>query len=109
MIIPPPPYGISPERFKRLPPKDFPDSIAWSARYWRMESGIESQSSPVSMLFFARSFILARLGMLASAWYVYAQSRGPSPVREPYLHGSFRHIDVLRNPLPHRGRRCWVL
>lgn len=55
----PPPYGIIPLP-RKFPPKDFPDSISWNARYWRIDSGI-SQPSPVSILFFAKSFILARL------------------------------------------------
>lgn len=57
----PEPYGITPGRFRKDAPRGFPESIAWIARYWRIDSGIESQSSPVSMLFFARSLILARL------------------------------------------------
>ncbi len=39
-----------------------PDSIACIARYCRIDSGIESMSSPLSRLFLAIILILARLG-----------------------------------------------
>lgn len=55
------PYGMPPVRPRKLLPIDLPDSIAWRARYRRMDSGMSLQSSPFSMLFLAMFFILARL------------------------------------------------
>ena len=55
------PQGRSPERPKKPPARPFPDSMACMARYWRIDSGIESRSSPFSRCFFARSLIFARL------------------------------------------------
>jgi hypothetical protein len=55
------PYGKPPVRPRKLLPIDLPDSIAWRARYRRMDSGMSLQSSPFSMLFLAMFFIFARL------------------------------------------------
>lgn len=41
--------------------RPFPGAYDCIARYWRMESGMLSQSSPLSMLRFAMFLILARL------------------------------------------------
>lgn len=62
-IISPLPYAamVPAERPRKLLAKGLPDSIACMARYWRIDSGIASQSSPASMLFLVRSFIFARL------------------------------------------------
>ena len=80
----------------------FPDSMACTMRYWRIDSGIASQSSPVSMLFLANSFIFARLGSDPVSKSSQNLTYYP-PVLEPNLYGSFGHIDILRNALPDSG------
>jgi hypothetical protein len=57
------PYGIPAARPRKLVPIDLPDSMACSARYLRIDSGMSLQSSPFSMLFFAMFLIFARLYM----------------------------------------------
>ncbi len=59
----PPPYGVMepPGCPNRCLGKGLPDSKACMASIWRMDSGRLSQSSPVSMLFFAINLIFARL------------------------------------------------
>ena len=58
------PYGTRPVRPKKAPPMPLPDSIACMAKYCRMDSGMESISSPVSRLFLASNLILARLSAI---------------------------------------------
>ena len=67
-IISPLPYAaMGPaEGPRKLLPICLPDSRAFMARYWRIDSGIASQSSPFSMLFLERSFIFARLRLPGS-------------------------------------------
>ncbi len=48
-------------RCEPLRARPLPDSSACRARYWRIDSGMASHSSPVSMLFLANSLIFARL------------------------------------------------
>lgn len=57
------PYAaiVPPLRPRKLAPIDLPDSMACSARYRLIDSGMSLQSSPFSILFFAMFFILARL------------------------------------------------
>jgi hypothetical protein len=102
------PYGVSPPRPIKLPPKDFPDSIACMARYCRMDSGIASQSSPVSMLFLAKSFIFARLFHVSTALEPVSHASN-IPILEPNLHGSLRHVDILRNTFSNGSCWRWVL
>jgi hypothetical protein len=73
----------------------------------RYDSGIASQSSPVSMLFLASDFILARLLHVRSVFrFRKSQHR---PVLKPNLHRSFSHVDLLRNPLANGGGRSSIL
>ena len=95
MTIPPFPYAPIPgERPRKSLANGFPDSEACRARYCRIESGIPSQSSAVSMLFFTSNFILARLYHVNQYSIVDCAPRN-GPVLEPYLHRSLRHVDVL--------------
>lgn len=75
-----------------------------------MDSGIESQPSPVSMLFLASIFILARL-LHVSRPYSTIKRRGREnpPVLEPYLHGTLGHVDILGNSLTSGSGRSRVL
>ena len=71
-----------------------------------------SQSSPVSIDFFASSFILARLPQEREL-IVSLRASGVAemyvPILEPYLDRSLRHVDFLSNPLADRRRRSRVL
>lgn len=60
------PYAKAPRPI-RSRPRPLPDSMACMARYRRIDSGISLQSSPLSMLFLARFFILALLIECVSA------------------------------------------
>jgi len=73
-----------------------------------MESGMLSQSSPLSMLRLAMFLILARLSfalvkVLRRLTFFY------TPVLEPNLYRSLRHADVLGNTLTNESGRSRVL
>lgn len=67
------------------------------ARYWRIDSGMASQSSPVSILFLAKSFILARLSLVSTD--AVREHLLHLPILKPDLNRPFGHVDVLRYPL----------
>lgn len=69
------------------------------ARYWRMDSGMESQPSPVSIPFLAIILILARLFCFESAAVQLSNGAGILPVLEPDLNGSLGHVDFLGDAL----------
>ena len=76
-----------------------------------MASGMLSQSSPVSMLFLAKSFILARLPRVSiqtSLLLIFSTS-AHAPILEPDLNGAFCHINFLRNAFPDRSSRRGIL
>lgn len=69
-----------------------------------------SQSSPVSILFFANNLIFARLRLPGSAIHdAILKTARHEPVLEPDLHRSLRHVDILSDLFPHGGRRRRVL
>lgn len=69
-----------------------------------------SQSSPVSILFFANNLILARLRLPWSAiQHPIHQTTRHEPVLKPDLHRSLRHVDILSDAFPHGSRRGRVL
>ena len=97
--------GVLPKRSREI---GFPDSIACCIRYWRIDSGMASQSSPVSMLFLAISFIFARLGKRQVSNND-TSSAGHLPILKPDLYGSFGHINVLSNTFPNSSSGCCIL
>jgi hypothetical protein len=72
------------------------------AKYCRMASGILSMSSPVSIVFLAKSFILARLLYIS---HCSSQSVVDLPVLEPNLNRPLRHVNFLRDAFSYRGGR----
>ena len=82
-----------------------PVSRACNWRYVRYESGMASQSSPVSIDFFASDFILARLPRsheLTILLRALGIAKMYAPILEPYLDRPLRHVDLLSNPLTDR-------
>lgn len=73
-----------------------------------MDSGMLSQSSPLSILRFAMFLILARLSRV-SRTYVTLVPGFTIPVLEPDLHRPFGHVDVLGNTLSHECSRGRIL
>jgi hypothetical protein len=73
-----------------------------------MESGMPSQSSPVSMLFLARSFIFARLTRVSRVARELVKQAN-ALVLEPYLDRTFSHINILSNAFSDAGRGRRVL
>ena len=81
------------------------------ARYCLIESGMASQSSPVSILFLARSLIFARLTQMNQHRLRFSAQASDKeiPILEPDLNGALRHVDLLGNPLPYGCGRSGVL
>ena len=67
-----------------------------------------SQSSPLSMLRLAMFFIFARLPRVSNV-NQYRKERPSLPVLEPYLHGPFGHVDILRDAFSDQSSGCRVL
>jgi len=98
----------------KLPPRPLPDSMACMVRYCRIDSGIESMSSPFSRCFFARSLILARLKKsrrqqlnFAIQWQF--GSLRCLPILEPNLNRPLGHVNLIGYPIPHGGSGSRVL
>lgn len=101
------PYGMPPARPRKLVPIDLPDSMAWRARYLRIDSGMSLQSSPFSMLFLAMFFILARLR--SCQYHSWVHSPLHIPVLKPDLHRALSHVDLRSYALACCGSGSRVL